>query len=194
MTLLNVHKPRDRSHYERFVAYHESFYRSVEATSVTPFSPRALDRALAGTLVALARLGHPPMTPPVGAAEILAERGRLDFAVDCLGASAVAHARLGAKEAEKLRGRVRDLSKDLLDEWCQIAAEYAKTGTRLQYQTEVGAAQPLLHDFLSPDLSLLPPRHLKFRANRSMREVEPSVNLWVRSLGGEEIPQPGEEG
>jgi ATP-dependent helicase YprA (DUF1998 family) len=46
VTLLNIHKPRDRSHYERFAAYHESFYRSVEATSVTPFSPRALDRGL----------------------------------------------------------------------------------------------------------------------------------------------------
>ena len=50
VTILNIHKPRDRSHYERFAAYHESFYRSVEATSVTPFSPRALDRGLAGTL------------------------------------------------------------------------------------------------------------------------------------------------
>ena len=51
----------------------------VEATSVTPFSPRALDRGLAGTLVALARLGHAPMTPPKGAVEILtrAERARL---------------------------------------------------------------------------------------------------------------------
>ncbi len=62
VTILNVHKPRDRSHYERFAAYHQSFYRSVEATSVTPFSPRALDRGLAGTLVALARQGHSPMT------------------------------------------------------------------------------------------------------------------------------------
>src|SRR5205809_5186443 len=26
VTLLNIHKPRDRSHYERFAAYHESFY------------------------------------------------------------------------------------------------------------------------------------------------------------------------
>ena len=30
VTLLNIHKPRDRSHYERFEAYHASFYRAVE--------------------------------------------------------------------------------------------------------------------------------------------------------------------
>ena len=47
VTLLNVHRPRDRSHYERFEAWHESFYRAVEATSVTPFSPRAIDRGIA---------------------------------------------------------------------------------------------------------------------------------------------------
>ena len=35
VTLLNIHKPRDRSHYERFRHYHETFYRSVEAASVT---------------------------------------------------------------------------------------------------------------------------------------------------------------
>src|SRR5690606_36192521 len=55
LTLLNIHKPRDRSHYERFPAYHASFYRNVEATSVTPFSPRALDRALAPAIVAMCR-------------------------------------------------------------------------------------------------------------------------------------------
>src|SRR6202022_2734311 len=65
VTILNVHKPRDRSHYERFAYYHQTFYRNVEATSATPFSPRALDRGLAGTLVALARLGHSPLTPPL---------------------------------------------------------------------------------------------------------------------------------
>jgi hypothetical protein len=36
---MNVHHPRDRSHYERFAHFHQTFYRSVEATSVTPFSP-----------------------------------------------------------------------------------------------------------------------------------------------------------
>ena len=38
VTLYNVHKPRDRSHYERFRHYHETFYRSVEVSSVTPFA------------------------------------------------------------------------------------------------------------------------------------------------------------
>src|SRR5262249_44650823 len=98
VTLLNVHRPRDRSHYELFAAYHETFYRSVEATSVTPFSPRALDRGLAGTLVALARLGHAPMTPPRGAGEILNERPNLDFAVEVIAERAAAHARLEPAE------------------------------------------------------------------------------------------------
>ncbi len=67
VTLLNIHKPRDRSHYERFRHYHETFYRSVEVSSVTPFSARALDRGFAGALVALARHALPELTPPEGA-------------------------------------------------------------------------------------------------------------------------------
>ena len=66
MTLLNVHKPRDRSHYERFRHYHQTFYRSVEVSSVTPFSARALDRGLAGALVGLARHAEAKLTPPTG--------------------------------------------------------------------------------------------------------------------------------
>ncbi|WP_295550092.1 helicase-related protein [Limnohabitans sp. Rim8] len=52
-------KPRDRSHYERFRSYHQRLYAQVEPTSVTPFSPPAVDRALHGLVVALVRqLGH----------------------------------------------------------------------------------------------------------------------------------------
>ena len=49
-------KNRDRSHYERFVGYHQSLYRYVEPTSVTPFSPEARLRGMRGLLIALARL------------------------------------------------------------------------------------------------------------------------------------------
>src|SRR5262249_17757015 len=81
VTILNIHRPRARSHYERFAASHQSFYRAVEATSVPPFSPRAMDRGLAGTLVALTRQGHAPMTPPLGAGDILTQRANLDDVV-----------------------------------------------------------------------------------------------------------------
>lgn len=51
----NQGKSRDRSHYEQFTQYHESYYKHVEATSLTPFSDRARDRALQALYVILCR-------------------------------------------------------------------------------------------------------------------------------------------
>ena len=48
-------KSRDRSHYERFLSYHESFYRFVEPTGATPFSKPARERALHSVLTAMMR-------------------------------------------------------------------------------------------------------------------------------------------
>lgn len=48
-------KSRDRSHYERFRSYHESFYRFVEPTGATPFSRPARERALHAVLVSMMR-------------------------------------------------------------------------------------------------------------------------------------------
>jgi hypothetical protein len=188
VTILNVHRPRDRSHYERFAFYHGSFYRSVEATSVTPFSPRALDRGLAGTLIALTRQAHPPMTPPKGATEILKELGKLDFVVEALAGRAAAYAET-PQESQALRQRVRERAVDLLDEWSRIAHDLQTQGVQLQYQAETGAAQRLLYEFLNPELKKLPLRHRKFRANRSMRDVEPGVNLWVKTLDNIDVEE-----
>ena len=55
VTIYNNAKARDRSHYETFRTWHSSLYRDVEATSVTPYSSRARDRALHAVLVALVR-------------------------------------------------------------------------------------------------------------------------------------------
>lgn len=188
VTLLNIHRPRDRSHYERFAAFHESFYRSVEATSVTPFSPRALDRGLAGTFIALARLGHLPMTAPRGASDILNQLPQLEFAVQLLSERAFnTHQDTTSEDAKQRKLKVEEHCRDLLDKWSQIAKELHDNGGTLQYQTEVGGAQRLLYEFLNPDLKTLPARHKKFRANRSLRDVEPSVNLWLKTLDGIEI-------
>lgn len=48
-------KSRDRSHYERFRAYHDSFYRFVEPTGATPFSKPARERGLHAVITTLLR-------------------------------------------------------------------------------------------------------------------------------------------
>jgi len=55
VTIYSPSKPRDHSHYEKFRSYHERLYSQVEPTSVTPFSPPALDRALHAILVSFVR-------------------------------------------------------------------------------------------------------------------------------------------
>ena len=50
VTLYNWTRPRDLAHYEDFEHYHATFYRQVEALSVTPYTRRALDRGTAGDL------------------------------------------------------------------------------------------------------------------------------------------------
>ncbi len=186
VAILNVHRPRDRSHYERFAHYHGTFYRSVEATSVTPFSPRALDRGLAASVVALSRLESDAMTPPKGAMEIVQQRHALSAVSDRFAQRAYNHnPNLPAAERQRARDRVRERVEDLLDDWTGVVHEQAKTGDSLHYNPyERGAGKALLQDFLDPELKLLPAGHWrnKFRANRSLRDVEATSALWVRKL------------
>ena len=48
-------KSRDRSYYEQFESFHNSFYKHVEPTGATPFSKPACDRALHAVLITLLR-------------------------------------------------------------------------------------------------------------------------------------------
>ncbi len=65
--LYNWSRPRDLSHYERFRIYHSMMYRHVEASSVTPFSSRARDKALHAIFISLVRLLGPGMANNDGA-------------------------------------------------------------------------------------------------------------------------------
>jgi len=190
VTLLNIHKPRDRSHYERFEAYHESFYRAVEATSVTPFSPRAIDRGIAAVIVSLARLGWAPLTAPLNAAAITSQRASLDFVAETMTRRSEAFdLRMPAEDRNALRQNLRGRVQDLLDEWSKIAETKHRVGSGLQYQQEEGGAPPLLFDPLDPELAEQPGgvNQYKFKAHRSLRGVEPNVNLWVKHLNGMEV-------
>ena len=54
--VLNSSSPRDRSHYESFIGWHERLYASVESASVTPYTRQALERSCPTTIAALTRI------------------------------------------------------------------------------------------------------------------------------------------
>jgi Helicase conserved C-terminal domain len=181
--LLNVHRPRDRSHYERFVSWHSSFYRAVEATSVTPFAPRAVDRAVAGVSVALARHLVSTLTAPKAASAMDVQRAIAEIAADTLAKRAEDHdTRLTPTEVTELRTKIFTRVQDLLDDWSDIAKGFNDTGEhKLQYGREEASAHPLLLNPLNPDLKNRSQKERKFVAPWSLRDVEHSVGLWLWS-------------
>jgi ATP-dependent helicase YprA (DUF1998 family) len=194
VTLLNVHRPRDRSHYERFEAFHASFYRAVEATSVTPFAPRALDRALPALVVALSRHRRPSLTPASGAINMVDERGSLDDVAEVLAKRAREHRKLTAEEESRINAYILSRSKDLLDSWTKVARGQREVAARLVYQRyERAQGRALLRMPLEAPDPDLGQDGAKFKAPRSLRDVEPSVNLFVKRLDNTEVPPPADE-
>ena len=185
ITLMNVHRPRDRSHYERFQAWHHTFYRAVEATSVTPFSSRAIDRGLTGVAVALARLGHDAMTAPKQAVAIHEHRSALEFVAKTISDRAQRHDK-DQDNSEELRQHLRRRILDLFDSWERVAEDAGA----LQYQKEEGGTPPLLYTPLDPE-RLKSDHTQKFIAQRSLRDVEHTVNLWIVSPHGRSIVEEG---
>ena len=186
-TLLNMHKPRDRSHYERFRHYHETFYRSVEVGSVTPFSARALDRGFAGALVGLSRHLKGQLTPAEGAgriADVIAELEERLLAA--FGERIDAQRFENDAERDDRRDSVKKRVRELLRAWETIVEDYHEAGVQVKYQQhEMRQRRPLLREML--DTQFESDLHRLFRANRSLRDVEPEVNLHLRELSGREI-------
>ena len=195
VTCLNAAKPRDRSHYERFGTYHESFYRFVEATSVTPFSAPALDRGLAGVVVALCRLLNIAMTAPLEVKSLDAHRKELEAKLELL--SKRAGPGLPKEEQELASTIVLQRAKSLLDSWHNIIEQAKKDAAQRAYSPydpEGKGYKPLLRTVLDPDENLTQDE-LKFEAPLSMRDVESSVHLWIQRqpLGGYRAPKAATE-
>jgi len=189
VTLLGMYRPRDRSHYERFRSYHETFYRSVEVTSVTPFSARALDRGLAGALVGLARHADRLLTPASGAGRIGDARAELERRLLTVFRQRVENQPIADDEGRELVRSVHNRVVDLLDSWVAVADDYQHTGGGIQYQKyEQPPLPPLLREMLDTDFES--ERHRQFRANRSLRDVEPDVAVSLKEPGARRVKRP----
>lgn len=104
-------KSRDRSHYEQFKPYHESFYKHVEPTGATPFSKPARDRALHAVMIAMVRVLEEELSTEKGAAKF----NRKDYSARIV------------KLKEYIIGRASDISKrlnmEMVDDSSEIALE-----------------------------------------------------------------------
>jgi hypothetical protein len=180
VTMLNWARPRDLSHYEQFEHYHAVFYQYVEALSLTPFAPRALDRGLTGVLASLVRLHDTEYSHNHGANEVHGA-GQFPDIIEAM-AKRARNASFGA-EAVELANRVRQEVAAKLDEW---GAEASEPGRKLGYRDPRGPDR----DGVTVSLLERPGtgRWERFTVPNSMREVEPGVGLVWGGESTEHLP------
>lgn len=172
----NWARPRDLSHYERFEHYHATFFQHVEALSVTPFSPRALDRGLSALLVAFVRLLGGDFNPNANAGLLIRDHVFVRRAI------AEISRRAGLVTGSVVvESDVRRMLEDRLDSWLARAAAVTG-GALLGYET--------MKD--GKTVGLLVPAGLKawedFTVLNSLRDVEPSINLILNDFGMDREP------
>ncbi len=170
IVLLNPNRPRDQSYYERFKFWHSTFYKDVEATSVTPYAVRALERSLPSICIAMARHINPELS--------WAKNAGLDHVISKTAEEV--EVRLGDRIKRACPGdkelaiNVQAQVRNIFDKWSRLAIE---KDNQMQYGKEEGEYPSLLHTPLDPDLEELPPIHREFIANWSLRDVEPTSAL-----------------
>ena len=163
LTLFNWARPRDLSHYETFEHYHETFYKHVEALSVTPFSARALDRGLAGVFVALMRLRDQRLNANAKAGELQDTDAEMPGVIDRI--MARAEQAMGDPSVGTL---VRQMLLERRDNW--LARVRNQTDHRLGYRDDTQGVVGLLQQPGPGDWEL-------FTCLNSLRDVEGTVDL-----------------
>lgn len=174
VTLYNWTRPRDLAHFEDFEHYHATFYRQVEALSVTPYTRRALDRGTAAAFVAAVRQRLDETSRNADAEDVDLDATGVQRLIGRL------LARAEAVDGARGRGYLGERIARLRDTWNQ-----KKTAApHLGYQKVTVGGQSLLPLLRQPgegpwdDLTV----------GMSMRETENEVNLLVP--GGGEIFSP----
>ncbi|MDT3754059.1 DISARM system helicase DrmA [Citrobacter freundii complex sp. 2023EL-00966] len=165
-TVLTWARPRDLSHYETFEHYHATFYKHVEAQSVTPFSPRAMDRGLTGSLLSLMRLKNNEFSPNEGAGKLdMSNQSELAHAIEVLAT------RAGNVAEDNTRKLLAENElKERADEW---AKEASKGGRILGYEKRGPDKDKTVALIKSPGLQAWD----NWTVPMSMREVESGVRL-----------------
>lgn len=194
-TVFNWARPRDLSHYETFEHYHATFYKHVEPLSVTPFSPGALQRGLAGLLVSLVRLRNTEFNANEAAARVSTSDPYVQDAIETIARRAELIGLNGTADGDYCRAELRSKA----DLW-QAEAQNTTGGRTLTYTEPRGGDGPKKGTAIQLLQNPGADRWHEFTCLNSLREVEPSVKLILCDGGLDEVTgvasatQPAEEG
>jgi len=173
-TVLNWARPRDLSHYETFEHYHATFYEHVEALTLTPFAPRAVDRALTGVFTSLARLDELALDPNDGAAQIDPNHPVVKEAIDT-----IVERSFEVTDRPDLRQIVENALKELVHEWThEVNKPDSKYGYRPRRDGETVGILKQPSSAPWDDFTVL----------TSMRDVEPTAGLILADAWGGRQP------
>lgn len=165
-TVLTWSRPRDLSHYESFEHYHATFYKHVEAQSVTPFSPRAMDRGLTGAMLSLMRLGDDDLNSNDGASSLKSTAAPVVSQV----IDGITERVLMVEESTDAASLAKAGIKQRIDDWVK---ENGVPGRTVAYEKRGANVDTKVALIRSPGIK----EWDRFTVPMSMREVEPGVKL-----------------
>jgi hypothetical protein len=172
ITLYNAFRPRDLSHYENFIGYHSMLQRFVEHVSLTPFSERALDRALHAVFIAMIRLKVGNFSGRKDAHSFMKEDSEVQDIISAL------HTRFAEVEQsdpshDNYQSFVKELDK-IIDWWEKLKANSRRP---LAYHKEnIQTAAEIEDNILMKNIGEIN-KNAKITPG-SMRDVEKESNLY----------------
>lgn len=176
LTLYNFGRPRDVSHFEHFLAYHNAIYRSVEATSVTPWAPRARDKALHAVLAAAVRHLVDRMGDDDAAGRFSRRNETVSEIIRVIRDRAFSAS--GNVEGEDT---VNDLDA-LIDEWASRSSDASSTGKALRYWDHGSGFSKAGNYLMRSAEDGRGTGRKSWPTPNSMREVEPSTAFMLKNI------------
>lgn len=167
ISLYNSMRSRDKSYFEQFEYYHSTFYKYVEATSITSYSPRAIEKALHCSFVAMVR-------------HIISDYNRNDNA---------GYFRASDKRIQAVKQKILDrvaatepLMEKYAEKWIDYYIEYWIERVDSLHESLV------YYDYHNEDVSLLKSAENVQNDDtpailNSVRNVEPSANVYFVKRG-----------
>ncbi|MGN0575145.1 MAG: helicase-related protein [Ruminococcus sp.] len=162
ISIYNSMRSRDKSYYEQFCYYHSTFYKYVEATSVTSYSPRAIEKALHCAMMAIIRHTISKYNPNANACKFL----RNDRDVELVKQSML-------KRVNDIEPRITEYAEKwlnyYLDCWQELADSLPNKLVFSDYHNEDVALFRSADNQNSSDIPTI---------LNSVRNVEPAANIY----------------